>query len=273
MPCAAGEAHQVPSWLPASFRAILRPVRTPRDELVAEVVLALTDTLRDDFDVADMLYTLTTACVALLDVDAAGIVLIDEQGRLVPVAATHDGSEHLERLQVMVREGPCLDAVRAIKAVSSIDLDQDAGRWPKFVDQARAEGFRAAHAEPVALRADVVGALGLFRRQPGSMPAADERIAHLLATAAAIGILHRRVHRSVETVNAQLQQALTSRVVIEQAKGVLAERHALELEAAFGRLRGYARNHGQPLTFVARAVLDGSLDPERTSALPRNAKP
>jgi transcriptional regulator with GAF, ATPase, and Fis domain len=223
--------------------------------------------------VADVLYTLTTACVELLDVDAAGILLIDDQGRLVPVAATHDGSEHLERLQVMVREGPCLDAVRAIKAVSSIDLDQDAGRWPKFVDQARAEGFRAAHAEPVALRADVVGALGLFRRQPGSMPAADERIAHLLATAAAIGILHRRVHRSVETVNAQLQQALTSRVVIEQAKGVLAERHALELEAAFGRLRGYARNHGQPLTFVARAVLDGSLDPERTSALPRNAKP
>jgi transcriptional regulator with GAF, ATPase, and Fis domain len=236
-------------------------VRTSRDELVAEVVVALTDTLRDDFDVADVLYTLTTACVELLDVDAAGMLLIDDQGRLVPVAATHDGSEHLERLQVMIREGPCLDAVEGIKAVSAVDLDLDAGRWPEFVVQARSEGFRAAHAEPVALRTDVVGALGLFRRRPGSMPVADERIAHFLATAAAIGILHRRAHRNSETVNGQLQQALTSRVVIEQAKGVLAERYDLDLEAAFARLRGYARNHGQPLTFVARGVLDGSLNP------------
>jgi transcriptional regulator with GAF, ATPase, and Fis domain len=236
-------------------------VRTPRDELVAEVVVALTDTLRDDFDVADMLYTLTTACVGMLDVDAAGMLLVDEQGRLTPVAATHDGSANLERLQIMIREGPCLDAVQAIKAVSSVDLDEDAGRWPEFVAQARAEGFRAAHAEPVTLRSDVVGGLNLFRNQPGPMPAADERIAHFLATAAAIGILHRRAHRSAETVNGQLQQALTSRVVIEQAKGVLAERHDLEPEAAFARLRRHARNNGQSLSLVARAVLDSSVDP------------
>jgi transcriptional regulator with GAF, ATPase, and Fis domain len=236
-------------------------VRTPRDELVAEVVIALTDTLRDDLDVADMLYALTTACVELLDVDAAGMLLVDERGRLVPVAATHDGSEHLERLQVLIHEGPCLDAVRALTAVSSVDLDQDAGRWPEFVAQARAEGFRAAHAEPLALRAEVVGGLNLFRNQPGPLPAADARIAHLLATGAAIGILHRRAHRDVETVNGQLQQALTSRVVIEQAKGVIAERHDLEPEAAFARMRSHARNHGQTLSLVARAVLDKSLDP------------
>jgi transcriptional regulator with GAF, ATPase, and Fis domain len=236
-------------------------VRTPRDELVAEVVIALTDTLRADFDVADMLYTLTTACVELLDVDAAGMLLVDEKGRLAPVAATHDGSDSLERLQILIREGPCLDAVRAVTTVASVDLDQDAGRWPEFVAQARTEGFRAAHAEPVALRADVVGGLNLFRSQPGPLRAADARIAHFLATGAAIGILHRRAHRDVETVNGQLQQALTSRVVIEQAKGVIAERHDLEPEAAFARLRSHARNHGQTLSIVARAVLDKSLDP------------
>ena len=236
-------------------------MRTPRDELVAEVVIALTDTLRDDLDVADMLYTLTTACVELLDVDAAGMLLVDEKGRLVPVAATHDGSEHLERLQILIHEGPCLDAVRALTVVASVDLDQDAGRWPEFVAQARAEGFRAAHAEPLTLRAEVVGGLNLFRQQAGPLPAADARIAHLLATAAAIGILHRRAHRDVETVNGQLQQALTSRVVIEQAKGIIAERHDLAPEAAFGRMRRHARNHGQTLSIVARAVLDKSLDP------------
>jgi GAF domain-containing protein len=233
----------------------------PRDELVAEVVIALTDTLRDDLDVADMLYTLTTACVELLDVDAAGMLLVDESGRLVPVAATHDGSEHLERLQVMILEGPCLDAVHKIDAVVAVDLDLEAGRWPQFVAQARAEGFRAAHAEPLALRAEVVGGLNMFRHQPGPLPAADARMAHLLATAAAIGILHRRAHRDVETVNGQLQQALTSRVVIEQAKGVIAERHGLAPEAAFARMRRHARNHGQALSLVARAVLDKSLDP------------
>jgi GAF domain-containing protein len=235
-------------------------VRTPRDEQVAEVVVALTDTLRDDFDVADMLYTLTTACVELLDVDAAGMLLVDEQGRLIPVAATHDGSEKLEKLQVLIREGPCLDAVRTAGSVHSVELDDDVRRWPEFARQARAEGFRAAHAEPVALRAEVVGGLNLFRHRLGPLPAADQRLAHLLATAAAIGILHRRTQLKVETVNEQLERALTSRIVVEQAKGFLAARHTLDPGAAFARLRGHARSTRQPLTTVARAVIDGSLD-------------
>jgi GAF domain-containing protein len=228
--------------------------------LVAEVVVALTDTVRDDFDVAAMLYTLTTACVELLDVDAAGMLLIDERGRMVPVAATHDSSENLEHLQILIREGPCLDAVRGIEPVQSVDLDDDARRWPEFVRQARAEGFRAAHAEPVALRAEVVGGLNLFRHGSGPLTDADQRIAHFLATAAAIGILHRRGQLNAETVKQQLEHALTSRVVIEQAKGYLAERHTVDLGTAFTRLRSHARSNGQPLTNVARAVIEGSLD-------------
>jgi GAF domain-containing protein len=235
-------------------------VSTPRDELVAEVVVALTDTLSDGFDVADLLYTLTVACVELLDVDAAGVLLIDEQGRLTPVAATHDGSENLENLQIMIKEGPCLDAVSSVEPVHCADLDDEAWRWPAFAGQARREGFRAAHAEPVALRAEVVGGLNLFRREPGPVSATDQRIAHFLATAAAIGILHRRTQRDAETVNQQLEFALKSRVVIEQAKGILAERHRLDLATAFTRLRGHARSRSQPLTSVARAVLEGSLD-------------
>jgi GAF domain-containing protein len=234
-------------------------VGTARDELVAEVVVALTDTLRDDFDVADVLYTLTTACVELLDVDAAGMLLVDERGVLVPVAATHDSTENLEKLQILVSEGPCFEAVRSLGSVHSDELDDDA-RWPDFARQARDDGFRAVHAEPVALRAEVVGGLNLFRRQPGPLPAADQRIAHFLANAAAIGVLHRRALARVETVNEQLQRALTSRVLIEQAKGLLAERHGLDLDAAFKRLRGHARSSNQPLTSTARAVVDGLLD-------------
>jgi GAF domain-containing protein len=231
-----------------------------RDELVAEVVVALTDSLRDDFDVADMLYTLTTACVELLEVDAAGMLLVDEHGELVPVAATHDSSATLEKLQVLIREGPCLDAVLSSVPVPSVELDDDARRWPEFVRQARAEGFRAAHAEPVALRADVVGGLNLFRHQPGPVPTADQRIAHFMATAAAVGIVHRRAQVRVETVKEQLEGALTSRIVIEQAKGLLAERHRLDLELAFKLLRSHSRSTRQPLTGVARAVVDGTLD-------------
>lgn len=233
---------------------------SPRDELVAEVVVALTDTLSDGYDVADLLYTLTTACVDLLDVDAAGVLLVDEQGRLVPVAATHGSSENLENLQILIREGPCLDAVRTSEPVHSANLEDDADRWPVFARQARAEGFRAAHAEPVVLRAEVVGGLNLFRREPGPLPGADQRIAHFLGTAAAIGILHRRAQVNVETVNQQLEHALTSRIVIEQAKGFLAARHALDLGTAFTRLRSHARSRRRPLADVARAVLDGSID-------------
>ncbi len=235
-------------------------MKAPRDELIAEVMLAMTDTLRDDFDVAGLLYTLTTACVELFDVDAAGMLLIDEQGQLVPLAATHDGSEHLERLQIMTREGPCLDAVRGVDTVRCDDLNDEAERWPEFARQARAEGYRAAHAAPVALRADVVGGLNLFRTQPGPVPAADRVLVGHLATAAAIGIVHHRAQRNVGTVNEQLKRALTSRVVIEQAKGLLAERHRLDLAAAFTRLRSHARSHNQRLTNVAQAVVEGTLD-------------
>ena len=240
---------------------MIRSWRGTRDELIAEVVVAMTDTLRDDFDVADLLYTLTTACVGLLDVDAARMLLVDEQGRLVPVAATHDGSEKLERLQILAREGPCLDAVRTRATVSSSDdLDHDAARWPDFVGQASAEGFRAAHAVPLLLRGDVVGGLNLFRERPGPLPDSDQRIALHLATSAAVGITHRRALRKVESVNCELRHALESRIVIEQAKGFLAERHHLAVAVAFDRLRSHARSTGRPLTDVARDVTAGSLD-------------
>jgi GAF domain-containing protein len=188
------------------------------------------------------------------------MLLVDDHGRLVPVAATHDGSDHLERLQIMTREGPCLDAVRSVHIVRCDDLDAEAERWPEFVRQARVEGYRAAHAVPVALRADVVGGLNLFRTRPGPVPGPDQVLAGHLATAAATGIVHHRAQREVGTVNEQLKHALASRIIIEQAKGVLAERHRLDLAVAFLRLRSHARSNNQRLANVAQAVVEGTLD-------------
>ena len=230
------------------------------DESLADTLLSLTDTGADYFDPAVLLYSLTTAGVRLLDADAAAVLLVDEHGRLVPVAATHDSTEQLEKLQVQVRQGPCLDCTRSRAAVLSADLGLDVHRWPEFARLAREEGFRSVHAEPLHLRGEVVGALNLLRSRTGLLSAEHQRQAQQLATGAAIGLLHRRALHRLETVAAQLQEALDSRVEIEQAKGALAERHGLDPAVAFERLRSAARRRGMPLRHLARDVLNRRID-------------
>ena len=152
------------------------------DQSLAETLLSLADTDGADFDPAELLYTLTTATVRLLEVDAAAVLLIDEHDRLVPVAATNDSTVELENLQVQVRQGPCLECTRTQEAVLSADLDADAHRWPEFVRLARDEGFRSVHAEPLCLRGQVVGGLNLLRARTGLLPTKDQMKAQQLAT-------------------------------------------------------------------------------------------
>ncbi len=230
------------------------------DESLADTLLSLTDTGADDFDPAVLLYVLTTASVRLLDADAAAVLLVDERGRLVPVAATHDSTEQLEKLQVQVRHGPCLECTQTRMAVRCADLGFEVQRWPEFTRLAIEEGFRSAHAQPLQLRGEVVGALNLLRRRPGLLSAEHQRQTQQLATGAAIGLLHRRALHRVETVAAQLQGALDSRVEIEQAKGALVERHGLDPGVAFERMRSAARRRGMPVRLVARDVLDRRID-------------
>jgi GAF domain-containing protein len=232
------------------------------DQAAINFVLSLTDTSRPGFDLSELLCTLLEASVAVLDVDAAGVLLLDEQSRLIPSAATHDSVEYLEKLQVYRREGPCLDSVRAATVVSCDDLvDGGGGRWPEFSRQALVEGYRAVYAVPLRLRDDVVGGLNLFRHATRPMSDVDQKTAQQLATAAAIGILHRRAITKLDTVNKQLEKALQNRIVIEQAKGFLAALHRVAPPAAFNQLRAYSRPRGLPLAEVARAVLDRRLDP------------
>jgi GAF domain-containing protein len=232
-----------------------------REQRVSEAFVALADTLVDDYDIIDLLDQLVAHCVALLAADAAGIMLADPREQLRPVAASSEDAETMELLQLQSDEGPCLEAYRTAAQVRIPDLSQVAGRWPRFVAAVvRSGGFASVHAIPLRLRGQAIGALNLFHRDPGPLPDADLALGQALADVATIGILQERAIRRSEVLNEQLQTALNSRVVIEQAKGVVAQHFGVGMAAAFDRLRGYCRSNTLRLAEVARQLVDRELD-------------
>jgi hypothetical protein len=232
-------------------------VSTTREARIAETFVELADALVDDFDVIDVLHILAERCVELLGVAAAGLMLADVHGNLHTVAASDEQARMLELFEVQNEQGPCLDCYRAGEPLANVDLRAAATRWPAFVPQALAAGFTTSSALPLRLRTNVVGALNLFRT--GAMDEADLRLGRAMADAAAISILAYRTIRHGEQLGAQLQTALDSRIVIEQAKGVLAERWQIEMDEAFRRLRGHARSRNRLLSELARDVVSGDM--------------
>jgi GAF domain-containing protein len=231
-----------------------------REKTLAETFVLLADTLVDDYDIVDLLDQLVASCVNLLGVTAAGLLLDDQRGNLAVVASSDESTRLLEIFQLQTNEGPCLDCVRMGAAVSSNDLHDDRERWPRFVPAAIDAGFRSVVAVPLRLRDQTIGGLNMFHARPEPIPGDDRRLAQALADVATIGILQRRsTHRTTQLAE-QLQHALSSRVAIEQAKGVLAERSNVGMDEAFTALRGYARTHNLKLTEVAVAVVRGELD-------------
>ncbi len=227
-------------------------------ELLSETFVELTDTMVADFDVIDFLHVLTDRSVQLLDVSAAGLLLADPRGELRLVAASSEAVRLLELFQLQNDQGPCLDCYRVGQPVAAADLGAAAQRWPRFATAARRAGFAAVQALPMRLREQVIGALNLFRADAGAFAPGDVRIGQALADVATISLLHERNMRLSDTLNEQLQTALNSRVVLEQAKGKLAERLGLDMDQAFSLLREYARSRNLRLSDVALAFIDGS---------------
>ena len=232
-----------------------------REQRVSEAFVALADTLVDDYDIIDLLDRLVAHSVALLAADAAGILLADPRAQLRPVAASSEGAETMELLQLQSDEGPCLEAYQSGTQVRIPDLSKEADRWPRFVSAVTRSGaFASVHAIPLRLRGHAIGALNLFHRDPGALPDVDLALAQALADVATIGILQERAIRRGEILNEQLQAALHSRVVIEQAKGVVAQHLGVGMDTAFDRLRRYARSNNLRLAQVARSLVARELD-------------
>lgn len=234
--------------------------RADRETRIINTFVTLADTLVDDYDVIEFLGVLAERCVELIEAAEAGILLADERGNLQAIASSSERTRLLELFELQNEEGPCLDAFRTGETVVSLDLVNDEARWPRFASTARAAGFSGVVSVPLRLRREVIGALNLLRAGPGPFADSDLALVRALADVATIGLLQERAVSESRTTARRLQIALSSRVLIEQAKGVLAARHDTDIDAAFERLRGYARRHGLKLTDVARAVVENQFD-------------
>lgn len=230
-----------------------------RDAMLAQKFVGLADTLVDDFDVVDLMDDLVKSCLDLLDATAAGLLLIDQRGGLQLAASSSEQTRLLELFQLQYDEGPCLDCVHGGEVVTVDDLAANRVRWPRFVDAALEVGYVSVHALPMRLRSETIGGLNIFKSSGPQLTLDEQRVAQALADVATIGILQQRSIHRVSLLAEQLQTALTSRVVIEQAKGVLAEYGQVSMEAAFLALRWFSRDHNIRLTALAERVINGTV--------------
>ncbi|HEY2667958.1 MAG TPA: GAF and ANTAR domain-containing protein [Actinomycetota bacterium] len=239
---------------------------------LAQTLVELADTLVADFDVVDFLHTLVLRCTGLFDAAEAGLMLADQRGGLRVVASSSERARLVELFEVQNEQGPCLDCFRGGSRVVCEDLEAARSRWPLFAPEAVTAGFHSVHALAMRCQSEVIGALNIFRTSVGVLDETDLLAAQAMADVATIGVLQQRALQEARILAEQLQSALNSRVVIEQAKGVLAERAQVNLDEAFGMLRGYARNHNSRLREVAEAVITGTVVIERPRR-PRRGPP
>jgi len=240
-------------------------------ERLAMTFVELADTLVEDFDLIGFLYKLVDRCMELLDVSAVGLMLGDARGRLRVMASSSDEMGLLELFQLQNEQGPCLECYRTGRPVDCAELAAATDRWPLFAAEARRAGFGSVHALPMRLRNETVGALNLFHIEPGAMRESHARIGQAMVDVATIGLIQVEVGQRKAILISQLQAALDKRVVIEQAKGVLAAHRGITPAEAFVLLRAYTREHNLRLTDLAYALIQG--EPAAAGLLRRPAEP
>jgi len=243
-----------------------------RESLLIATLVELADNLVDNFDVIDVLTVLSNRCVDAIDVDAAGVMLSSPGGELAFLASSSESMRVLELFQIQSDQGPCIDCFRDGRAIVNYELTEADELWPLFTPRALAQGFRSVHCLPMRLRGRTIGALNLFRTTQGPLDDEDIVVAQGLADVATIAILQHRTNLDAQTLNGQLSIALNSRIIIEQAKGMISQTVGCGMDEAFGQLRAHARNNNLGLTEVARRVVERELAIEDLVA-PIAAKP
>ena len=223
---------------------------------LATIFVEVADTLVDEFDLIDFLHLLTDRAASLVDAAAVGIVLADPRGRLEFMAGSNENVKLLELFQLQNQEGPCLEAFRTAQPVINVDLGAAGDRWPRFAPSATALGFQAVHAFPLRLRQQVIGAMNVFgATKGGDFEDTDVAVMQALADVASIALIQERAIHHGEVLTEQLQAALNSRVVIEQAKGAVAQARGVSVDDAFASIRSYARRNNRRLIDVARTIV------------------
>ncbi|EPH41616.1 GAF and ANTAR domain-containing protein [Streptomyces aurantiacus] len=238
------------------------PSPLPREARITAALIDLADTLVDDFDPAEFLYRVAEHCMDLLDIGDAGVMLALPNEPLRLVAASSERVRLVELFELDASEGPCCTAFHQATAVDHTITGTLSPRWPRFSTRAHGAGYTPVHATPIRLRGDTIGVLNLFRRVPGPLLEADRHLARALADATAISLLQQTTLDQHRTIRAQLETALVTRTIIEQAKGFLTARHETDPDTAFHQLRAHARHHRLRLADLARDVVNG------TTALP-----
>jgi GAF domain-containing protein len=242
-----------------------------RESRLNAAFVTLADTLTEDYDVVDLLHTLVEECTAIFDTQAGGLMLADDEGRLQLIASTSEQAELVEIMQLNAGSGPCVECFESGQRVAVADIAASGDRWPAFRDEALKQGFRSIHATPMKLRGRVIGTLNLLGTSVGDLTPQDADAAQALSDVATIGILQERVIRESSIVADQLHRALDSRILIEQAKGVLSQTASMSMDEAFAAMRTFARSHNFRLRAVAQQIVDRSLDLSSGVRQPRSS--
>lgn len=230
-----------------------------REIRIGQLFVELADTLTADFDVVEFMHRLADACLELLDVDMAGLMLIDVRGRPRLIASSPDLMRDLELFELQADEGPCVDVIETGKSVVNIKVAEAKQRWPRFTAVALEAGMRSTHALPLKLRADLIGAVNLFGKSEQRLSEGDIALSQALADVASIGLLQQRAPREPAMLAEQLQSTLNTRILVEQAKGILAEHSRLSPGDTFHFLRAHARATRETMQVVAGQVVSGEL--------------
>lgn len=230
-----------------------------RTQLLLDTLTVVADTLVDDFDIVEFLHDLVDRCAAIFDAVDVGLVLADAHGELVVMASNNERLHLIEVLQLSAGDGPCVDAYRSGDVVTAGSIEDIATRWPAFATAARDSGYQSVHAVPLRLRQSTIGSLNFFSDNPGELDAKDVPIAQTIADVATIGLVQERAIREASLAREQLQHALDSRIVIEQAKGIIAHSNNVDIESAWNILRHRARSHQARVSDIAQAIVEGLI--------------